>query len=84
MNFESLDHAAVPQDRHCLLQSASIVLTGVGAALLMKGALPYWSFFAGGAALFVGTIVLEGISMSLTSKACLRNRRNVPGDQGPG
>ena len=49
-------------------QSVSIILTGVGATLLMRGAYPQWSFFTGGAALFIGTIVLEGISMSLTSK----------------
>lgn len=40
--------------------------------MLMKGAYPQWSFFTGGAALFVGTIVLEGISMSLTSKVRLQ------------
>ena len=51
-----------------MLQSVSIIVTGIGAVLLMKGALPQWSFFTGGGLLFVGTIVLEGISMSLTSK----------------
>ena len=51
-----------------LLQSVSIILTSVGSILLMRGAYPQWSFFTGGAALFIGTIVLEGISMSLTSK----------------
>ena len=51
-----------------LPQSVSIILTGAGAILLMRGAYPQWSFFTGGAALFIGTIVLEGISMSLTSK----------------
>ncbi len=50
------------------MQSVSIIVTGIGAVLLMKGALPQWSFFTGGGLLFVGTIVLEGISMSLTSK----------------
>lgn len=54
-----------------VVQSVSILLTGIGAGLLMKGALPQWSFFTGGAALFVGTIILEGISMSLTSKVSI-------------
>jgi hypothetical protein len=51
----------------------SIIVTGLGAVLLMKGAYPMWSFFAGGGLLFIGTIVLEGISMSLTSKVILQN-----------
>ena len=50
------------------VQTLSILLSGLGSALLIKGALPMWSFFLGGALLFVGTIVLEGISMSLCSK----------------
>ena len=36
---------------------------------MTHGAYPYWSFFVGGVAVYMGTIVLEGVSMSLTSKA---------------
>ena len=50
------------------LQSVSLIVTGIGAILLMKGAYPQSTFFTGGLLLFAGTIVLEGISMSLASK----------------
>ena len=60
------------------LQTISILLTGVGSALLIKGALPKWSFFSGGALLFIGTIILEGISMSLCSKVSQAQSKNVP------
>ena len=38
---------------------------------MTHGAYPYWSFFVGGVAVYMGTIVLEGVSMSLTSKVYL-------------
>lgn len=47
---------------------ASIVTTGVGAAMLMFGPFPQWNFFTGGVLVYMGTIVLEAVSMSLTSK----------------
>eukprot|EP00884_Botryococcus_braunii_P019635 jgi/Botrbrau1/6355/Bobra.0098s0014.1 len=47
---------------------ASIVMTGIGAALLTGGPYPKWNFFAAGVMVYMGTIVLEAVSMSLTSK----------------
>ena len=49
-------------------QVLAILVTAGGAALMTHGAFPYWSFFVGGVAVYMGTIVLEGVSMSLTSK----------------
>ena len=49
-------------------QTASILITGAGAGLLMRGTFPRWSFFAGGVFTYMGTIVLEAVSMSLCSK----------------
>lgn len=53
------------------MQVGAILVTAAGAALLTHGAYPLWSFFAGGVAVYMGTIVLEGVSMSLTSKVRL-------------
>jgi hypothetical protein len=50
------------------MQAASIVTTGVGALALMKGPFPKWAFFTAGVLVYMGTIVLEAVSMSLTSK----------------
>jgi hypothetical protein len=51
-----------------VLQFASIVVTGVGAFALMKGPYPLANFFIAGTAVYMGTIVLEAVSMSLCSK----------------
>ena len=51
-----------------LMQVGSIVVTGAGAVALTYGTFPQWNFFAGGVAVYMGTIVLEAVSMSLTSK----------------
>ena len=50
------------------MQSGSIIVTGVGSVLMMKGAYPEWSFFTGGTLIYMGTIVLEAVSLSLTTK----------------
>ncbi|CAL5227554.1 g10545 [Coccomyxa viridis] len=47
---------------------ASIVIAGGGAFALMKGPFPMSNFFVAGTLVYMGTIVLEGVSMSLTSK----------------
>lgn len=48
----------------------SILATGLGAAALMKGPFPRANFFIAGVAIYMGTIVLEAVSMSLCSKVC--------------
>ena len=53
---------------HPHVQVASIVVAGGGAFALMKGPFPMWNFFIAGVLIYMGTIVLEGVSMSLTSK----------------
>ncbi len=53
---------------HLHVQVASIVVAGGGAFALMKGPFPMWNFFIAGVLIYMGTIVLEGVSMSLTSK----------------
>lgn len=65
--MHSWDMLFMPSSYVCL-QVGSIVITGAGAVLLMGGPYPTWTFFAGGTAVFMGTIVLEGVSMSLVSK----------------
>ena len=50
------------------LQVGSILVTGLGAAALMKGPFPRATFFIAGVAVYMGTIVLEAVSMSLCSK----------------
>ena len=50
-------------------QAASIVVAGAGSFALMKGTYPQVNFFIAGPLVYMGTIVLEGVSMSLTSKA---------------
>ncbi|KAK9838252.1 hypothetical protein WJX81_000293 [Elliptochloris bilobata] len=47
---------------------ASILVTGLGAAALMKGPFPRATFFVAGVAVYMGTIVMEAVSMSLCSK----------------
>lgn len=49
-------------------QVGSILVTGLGAAALMKGPFPHANFFIAGVAVYMGTIVLEAVSMSLCSK----------------
>ena len=49
-------------------QVGSILVTGLGAAALMKGPFPRANFFIAGVAVYMGTIVLEAVSMSLCSK----------------
>ena len=51
-----------------VMQVGSIVVTGAGAVALTYGTFPQWNFFVGGVAVYMGTIVLEAVSMSLTSK----------------
>ena len=46
----------------------SILVTGLGAAALMKGPFPRANFFVAGVFVYMGTIVLEAVSMSLCSK----------------
>ncbi|BDA46399.1 SPX domain-containing membrane protein At1g63010 [Coccomyxa sp. Obi] len=53
-------------DRHITL--ASILVTMVGCFGLMGGPFPMATFFVAGALLYMGTIVLEALSMSLCSK----------------
>ena len=43
-------------------------MAGVGSLALMKGTFPQLGFFVAGTLVYMGTIVLEGVSMSLTSK----------------
>ncbi len=50
-------------------QVGSIMATGLGAAALMKGPYPRVNFFVAGVFVYMGTIVLEAVSMSLCSKA---------------
>lgn len=50
-------------------QVGSIMATGLGAAALMKGPFPRVNFFVAGVFVYMGTIVLEAVSMSLCSKA---------------
>ena len=38
----------------------------------MKGPFPMSNFFIAGTLVYMGTIVLEGVSMSLTSKVCFQ------------
>ena len=52
-----------------VVQLASILVTLAGCAALMKGPFPMPTFFIAGAMVYMGTIVLEAVSMSLTSKA---------------
>ena len=52
------------------LQVGSILATGLGAAALMQGPFPRANFFIAGVAVYMGTIVLEAVSMSLCSKVC--------------
>ena len=54
-------------------------MTAGGALLMTHGAFPLWSFFVGGVAVYMGTIVLEGVSMSLTSKV---HSHRLADDQG--
>lgn len=54
-----------------LLQLASILVTMAGSFALMKGPFPMPVFFIAGAMVYMGTIVLEAVSMSLTSKVRL-------------
>lgn len=56
--------------RHCgcLAQVVSIVVAGAGSFALMRGPFPMINFFIAGTLVYMGTIVLEGVSMSLTSK----------------
>ena len=58
-----------------LMQVASILIAGGGSFALMKGPFPMSNFFIAGTLVYMGTIVLEGVSMSLTSKVRLRSRR---------
>lgn len=51
------------------VQLASIVVTMAGCFGLMGGPFPMPTFFVAGALLYMGTIVLEALSMSLCSKA---------------
>ena len=53
------------------VQVCAIFVTAAGALLMTHGAYPLWSFFVGGPAIYFGSIVLEGVSMSLTSKVRL-------------
>jgi hypothetical protein len=46
----------------------SIVVAGGGSFALMKGPFPMPLFFISGTLIYMGTIVLEGVSMSLCSK----------------
>ena len=55
-----------------VVQVASIVIAGGGAFALMKGPFPMSNFFVAGTLVYMGTIVLEGGSMSLTSKVRLK------------
>ncbi len=55
---------------HACAQFASIVVAGAGSFALMKGTFPAPSFFVAGTLVYMGTIVLEAVSMSLTSKVC--------------
>lgn len=54
---------------HVGAQVGSIMATGLGAAALMKGPFPRVNFFVAGVFVYMGTIVLEAVSMSLCSKA---------------
>ena len=47
---------------------AALIVTGVGSALLALAAHPSWTYFVGGAAVYFGSLVLEGAGMSLLSK----------------
>ena len=53
------------------MQVGAILTTGAGALLLLGGPYPLWLFFVGGIMVYMGTIVLEGVSMSLVSKVGL-------------
>ena len=55
-----------------LVQVASILIAGGGSFALMKGPFPMSNFFIAGTLVYMGTIVLEGVSMSLTSKVRLQ------------
>lgn len=58
-------------DWRLLVQVASILIAGGGSFALMKGPFPMSNFFVAGTLVYMGTIVLEGVSMSLTSKVRL-------------
>ncbi|KAK9906755.1 hypothetical protein WJX75_007454 [Coccomyxa subellipsoidea] len=66
VNFTVGRLSAKLPDRHITL--ASILVTLAGCAALMKGPFPMPTFFIAGAMVYMGTIVLEAVSMSLTSK----------------
>jgi hypothetical protein len=54
------------------MQVASILVAGGGSFALMKGPFPMPLFFIAGTLIYMGTIVLEGVSMSLCSKVIRR------------
>lgn len=55
--------------RRVAAQVGSIVATCLGALALTRGPFPRANFFVAGVAVYMGTIVLEAVSMSLCSKA---------------
>ncbi len=61
--------ALAPGDARARAQVSSIVATGLGAVALTRGPFPRANFFVAGVAVYMGTIVLEAVSMSLCSKA---------------
>lgn len=65
------------------VQLASILVTMAGCFGLMGGPFPMPTFFVAGALLYMGTIVLEALSMSLCSKARLLPNLRLVSDSQP-